>query len=126
MSKDYPLYPALSEEGEKQATARLNSFVDQIKKIAGEAISTFYIEDLPYIESDTWTNFRNEIMAGFKNYKNRKIQGEYDFKEIRQAIYKEYREELIPDLNQDMIQEIAELKEQIKRVEERERRRQYG
>jgi len=118
MNEEYPLYPLLSEEGEKEAVTRLNGFIDQMKKIANETLDDFYVKELPYIESDTWTNFRNEIMDGFKNYNNRKIQGEYDFKEIRQAIYKEYRQELIADLNQDMVQEIAHLKKQIEIMEE--------
>ena len=125
MSEEYPLYPALSDEGEKEAVARLNGFVDEIKKKVSEMISTFYVEELPYIESDTWLNFRNEIMDGFKDYKNRKIQGEYDFKEIRQAILKVYREELIIDLNQDMVEEIASLKKRIENMQEAQHSR-YG
>ena len=118
MNDEYPLYPALSGEGEKEAVARLNGFVDEIKKKVSEMISTFYVKELPYIESDTWLNFRNEIMDGFKDYKNRKIQGEYDFKEIRQAIFKKYREELISDLNQDMVEEIESLKKRIENMQE--------
>ena len=123
MSKEYPLYPSLTDEGEKEAVAKLNDFVDQIKKKIAEMISTFYVEDLPYIESDTWNNYRNEMMDGFKNYKNRKIHGEYDFKEIRQAIYKEYREELIDDLNHDMVEEIARLEKHIELLKEANQRR---
>jgi len=118
MSEECPLYPALTEGAEQEAVLRQNAFIDQIKKAMKEMLSEFYTDELPYIESDTWSNFRNEIMDGFKNYNNRKIQGEYDFKEIRQAIYKEYREELIVDLNQDMVEEIASLKRQIKTIED--------
>ena len=118
MSEEYPLYPALSEEGEREAVKRLNGFVNQLKDKIKETMSEFYTDELPYIESDTWTNYRNEIMAGFKNYNNRKIQGEHDFKKIRQAIYKEYREELIVDLNQDMVEEIKVLKQRIEYMQE--------
>ncbi len=118
MSEEYPLYPALSEEGEREAVKRLNGFVNQLKDKIKETMSEFYTDELPYIESDTWTNYRNEIMAGFKNYNNRKIQGEHDFKKIRQAIYKEYREELIVDLNQDMVEEIKVLKKRIEYMQE--------
>ena len=52
-------------------------------------------------------------MDGFRNYDNRMVMGEHDFKNIRAAIYKEYRDEIIVDLNQDMVEEIEALKNQI-------------
>ena len=61
------------------------------------------------------------ILDGYKNYNNRKIQAAYDFKKIRAEIYKEYREDIVNDLNQDMLKEIEELKQDLER--ERERRR---
>ena len=113
MSEEYPLYPKLTEEGEKEAQLLIDDFKEKLKKAATEAISSLYCDAALYIESDSWGNFRNEIMEGFKNYSNRKIQGEYDFKEIRQAIYKEYRDELIVDLNQDLVEENERLKKSL-------------
>ena len=109
--KEYPLYPKLQDEGEKEAVQVLNAFVKKIKKAAEEAVRDFCVEALPYIESDSWTNFRNEIMDGFRNYNNRKIQDNYDFAEIRKSIYKEFRDDIIADLNQDNLKEIKKLKE---------------
>jgi hypothetical protein len=120
MSTEYPLYPELSEEGAKEAQALIASFTVALRKAADEAISDLYANILPYIESDSWTNFRNDLMDGLQNYDNKRIQGEYDFRKIRQAILKNHREEIINDLNQDMVKEIEDLKEQLAR--ERERR----
>jgi len=53
------------------------------------------------------------MMDGFKNYNNRHVQGEFDFKKIRRAIYEEFRDEIIEDLNQDMVEEIESLKKQV-------------
>lgn len=110
---NYPLFPELSEEGEKSAQKLIDNFKEQIKKAADETIEELYCDVAVYIQDDSWKNFRNELMEGFKNYDNRKIQAEYDFKQIRQAILKEHREDIINDLNQDMVQEIESLKKTI-------------
>lgn len=123
---EYPLYPALSEEAQKEAILLIENFKKEISKAAEDTIGRLYTDVMPYIESDTWTNFRNELMDGFKNYQNSKIQGEYDFKEIRRKIFEEYRSEIIEDLNKDLIEENENLKEQIKRMQEdRERIMRY-
>lgn len=113
MEEQYPLYPELSEEGKKEAQLIMDAFKKKLKKAANEILSDFYCDVAMYIESDSWTNFRNQLLDGFKDYGNRKIQGEYDFKEIRQAIYREYRDEIIQDLDQDLMEENKRLKETI-------------
>lgn len=114
MSDEYPLYPTLPEEAQKEAQALINKFKHDLTKAADEAISHLYCDVLPYIESDTWSNFRNEIILGFRDYGNRKFQSEYDFREIRRAIYKNHKKEIIDDLNQDLVKENALLIEQIR------------
>lgn len=116
--KDYPLYPQLTEEGEKEAQRLIDSFKEKMKVAVEEVLSELYCDVAIYIESDSWGNFRNEIMSGFKNYNNRKIQNEYDFKKIRQAILKEHRQDIIKDLDQDMIGEIERLKAQIETLQQ--------
>ncbi len=113
---NYPLYPELSEEGQKEAVQLIESFKSQLKKAAEETIESLYVDIMDYIESDSWNNFRNQIMSGFRNYDNRKIQNEYDFKNIRTEIYKEFRSEIIVDLNQDLINENEDLKKQIEHL----------
>ena len=110
MSDEFPLYPTLGEAGENEAQAIINKFKADMVKAADEALSDLYCDVVVHIESDSWTNFANEIMAGFKNYDNRKIQSKYDFKTIRQEIYKEYREDIIKDLDQDILEENNSLK----------------
>jgi hypothetical protein len=117
MSEQYPLFPKLSEDGNKDAQAIIDKFKEAIKKVADEAISDFYCDVALYIESDSWGNFRNEIMDGFRNYDNRKIQGKYDFKVIRQAILNHHREDIVADLNQDMLEEIEGLKKTIESLQ---------
>ncbi|MES0445033.1 MAG: hypothetical protein ABUJ92_00670 [Desulfobacterales bacterium] len=117
MSSDYPLFPELPEGGAEEAQVLINKFKESLSKAADEAIGDLYCDIVPHIESDSWTNYRNFLMNGLRNYNNRTIQSPYDFKEIRQAIYKEFREDIIGDLNQDMVKEIANLKEQLEFIE---------
>lgn len=114
MKKDnYPLYPELPEEGRIAAQELINKFKEQVKKAADDVISDFYCDVAVYIQEDSWQNFRTQIMHGMRNYGNRKIQGEYDFKDIRQSILKEHKEAIISDLNQDMVKEIESLNKTI-------------
>jgi len=115
---EYPLYPKLSEAGEQEAQKYLDSFKEKMKKIADETMSEVYVNLMPYIETDSWGNFRNQIMEGFRNYDNRKIQNAWDFAEIRKEIFKQFHNEIIPELNQDLLKEIEELKATVKRQQE--------
>jgi hypothetical protein len=121
MSEQYLLYPSLSEEAQKQAKELMEQFKAEMLKVCDATLETLYCDVSCYIESDHWTNYRNELLDGFRNYNNRKVQGQHDFAKIRAEIYKEYRDELIPDLNQDMLAEIESLKQQIKWMEESRR-----
>jgi len=117
MSKEYPLFPTLTEAGEIDAQVLINSFKKELIECANDAIGSLYVNISRYIESDAWTNMKDELMDGLTNYSNREGEhGDYDFKKIRQSMLKEYRDDIIKDLNQDMVEEIKELKEQIERI----------
>lgn len=109
----FPLYPDLPEGGAEAAQTLIDKFKEALKRAADDAIGEMYSDIIPYIESDAWTNMRNMMMDGFKDYGNRKIQGDYDFAEIRKAIFRQFKDEIIDDLNQDMVKEIADLKKEI-------------
>ena len=122
MSNEFPLYPRLNEPGEEEAQDLVDRFKLKLKEAADEVIGTLYCDVATYIETDSWSNFRNQIMDGFKNYDNRKIQNGYDFKKIRAEIYKEYREDIIADLNQDLLEENEALKKDLEQTREWARR----
>jgi len=110
---EYPLYPELPDAGKEEAQALIDGFKAKLMQAAQEVISVLYTDVAIHIESDSWQNYRNAMMDGFKNYNNRHVQGEFDFKKIRRAIYEEFRDEIIEDLNQDMVEEIESLKKQV-------------
>ena len=118
MSEQYPLYPTLTEPGAQEAQELIERFREQLKGAAECAIADLYTNILPHIESDAWANYRNAMMEGFKDYNNRKVQGEYDFKEIRQQIYKDFRDDVIKDLDQDNLKEIERLKREVEHLRE--------
>ena len=117
MSSEYPLYPSLTEEGEKEAQRIMDSFKPKIKQLVSDIMGDLYTDVSMYVESDHWTNYRNQLMDGFKGYRVNDSH-EHDFKELRQAIYKNHKDEIIHDLDQDMVEEIAALKKQIAMLQE--------
>lgn len=129
VNEEYPLYPDLTEQGEIEAQEIIDKFRIEVKKIltdtVEETMGKIYCDIIPYIQSDSWTNFRNDLLDGFKNYHNSKVHAEWDFKKIREEIYKEYRDDIIKDLDQDNLKRIEELEKQVKWLEDVNRNRCY-
>jgi len=123
MSDKFPLYPELPEAGAEEAQRLVEKFKGQLKQAAEEVLGQLYCDVAVHIESDSWTNFRNVLLEGFRNYSNRHIQSKYDFKEIRKAIFKDFKDEIIADLNQDMVEEIEDLKRRLQQEREWNSRR---
>ncbi len=113
MDKKYPLYPRLNEEGEKQAQLIMDSFKPRIKALVDEMMSDLYCDVVYHIESDSWTNYRNELMNGLKGYSAGASVHQHDFKELRQAIYAKNKDAVNKDLNKDLLQENEKLKAEI-------------
>jgi hypothetical protein len=104
------LYSKISEVGKQESQKFIDQFKEKLKKVAEEVIGDLYVDIPCYIESDSWSNFRNQIMDGFKNYNNRLKQNEFDFKEIRQQIFKDFKDDIIKDLDADLVKENEDLK----------------
>lgn len=112
------IYPELSEQGQLEALKIIDDFKEKLKKANEDVLSDLYCNVMPYIESDTWSNFRNQILDGFKDYKNSKIHNKYDFKQIRRKMFDDYKDEIIKDLNNDILEENEFLKKQVKDLQE--------
>jgi len=116
---EFPLCPELKKDAAEQAQYLMDKFKEKMLGICEEILRDIYCDVAMYIESDSWTNFRNEVIQGFSKYGNRKLQGEYDFAKIRQTIFEEHREEIIKEVEQDIVKENESLKEDVKRLRER-------
>lgn len=121
--KENLFYPELSEAGKREAQEYINNFKKKLLDVVNEVVGDVYCNIVHDIESDSWSNFRNQIMEGYRYYRDGKINHRYDFSAIRKAILEEYREEIIDDLNQDNLEEIENLKERIEYLEEELRMR---
>ena len=110
-------YPELQDAANNEAVALVEKFKESLKKAANDTIATLYVDIMPFIESDSWFNFRSQIMDGFKDYSNAKIALSYDFKVIRRKMFEDYKSEIIEDLNQDILEENEDLKIQINRLQ---------
>jgi len=122
MSKEFPLCPELREEAKQEAQDLMNEFKKKMENLAKEILSQLYCDTAMYIESDSWSNFRNEIMLGFSKYGNRKLQADYAFARIRQTIFEEHREEIIKEIQEDIVKENESLKKQLHDLREFHRR----
>jgi hypothetical protein len=111
--EQFPLFPLLSDGGKREAQELVDQFKAQLIKAADAAIGDLYCDVAVHIESDSWTNYRNKLMEGFRDYNNRLVQNEFDFREIRQQIYRDFRDEIIDDLNQDNLKRIKALEEEL-------------
>lgn len=112
---EYPLYPELTEEGKQEAQRIMDSFKPKLKEMMEDVMRDLYTDVSCYVESDHWTNYRNKILAGFAGYT--KGNHNYDFKELRQAIYNNHKEAIVKDLNQDLVEENARLAARIEQLE---------
>ena len=120
MSEEYPLYPSLTPEGEEEAQRIMDSFKPKIKQLVSDILGDIYTDVSMHVASDHWTNYRNQLMDGFKGYQQNNNH-EHDFKDLRQAIYANHKDEIIKDLNQDMVAEIKKLNEYIVILENQRR-----
>jgi hypothetical protein len=95
-------------------------FLDQFKKkllgICEDVIGDLYVNIMPYIESDSWNNFRNQVVSELQGYGKSKLVSRYEIELIRRSLLDNYRDEIIKDLNQDMLEEIKSLKKEIERL----------
>lgn len=119
MSAEHPLYPNLPKAGVDEAARLIESFKAEMVKAATEVLSNVYCDVAVHIESDSWTNFRNEIVKGLtRNYAYSSELLKYDFRELRKTILIEHREAIIKDLNKDLLAEVEDLKAQLQRKNE--------
>jgi uncharacterized protein (UPF0297 family) len=120
MSEEYPLYPELTEQGKQEAQRIMDSFKPRLVNLMNEVLGDLYTDVSYYVESDHWSNYRNALMDGFKGYGSGKPNHAHDYKELRQAIYRNHKDEIINDLNQDLVAENNELKKLVEQLQERQ------
>ena len=109
-------YPTLSELGQLEAQELIENFKSKMRKAADNILSELYVDIPKYIETDSWQNYRNQLWRELSDYKT--LYKHHNYKDVRQAILAEHRDELIKDLNQDLLAEIESLKKQLEYARE--------
>lgn len=119
MCDKYPLYPELTEQGKQEAQRIMDSFKPKLKKLMDEVLGELYTDVSFDVESDHWTNYRNALMEGLKGYSEGRAKCPHVFKELRQAIYRNHKDEIVADLNQDLVEENEQLKRHVEQLLQR-------
>ena len=107
------IYPDLSAAGKQEAQTLIDNFKAEMKKVVDNVLGDAYCDVAVNIESDSWTNYKNKLLSGLCDYKDKRDVDDYDFKRIRQAIFDEHKDEIIGDLNQDLIKKVEDLEAHI-------------
>jgi hypothetical protein len=109
-------FPELSEQGNQDALHLVERFKSKLQTVAEEMIGELYCNLIPHIETDAWTNYREECrLALQKEY----CQSETASSEqawafyVRKAIFVQFREELEKGIIADQVKEIARLREML-------------
>lgn len=111
---------------------------DDVEKIAEEAIKGTYKKACEYLlhdfydacghylhehfsnfESDIWKQVSDQLIRGYSQGKWSK----YNHKELRETLFREHKDEIIKQLDQDLVEEVARLKEALEREKEFNRMR---
>jgi hypothetical protein len=87
-----------------------------MRRLADEILGEVYVNCMPYIDSDSWQNFRNHVVEWIRGY--RELPG-HDAKQVRESILKHHREQIIADLNQDLLNRIKDLEDLVEKLRNR-------
>jgi hypothetical protein len=100
-----------SDKLQAEAQGFINKFRKQMKDIADETLGDLYCNIMPYMETDTWTNYRESLRL--------ELEREYKFSNFKQdwavnfrrAVFVENREELSKLIEADILKRIKHLED---------------
>jgi len=106
-----------SEMMQIEAQAYLDSFKARMKKTADEIIGELYSNVMPYLDTDTWTNYREALRLELEHeYKYSKFKCAWA-KNFRRAVLVENRDKLVELLNHDLLERIKTLEDRHQEFE---------
>jgi len=122
MNFDDKICPELTEEGNREAVKLLERFKEDMKetveRVSTKYLDEFYTDIMPYIESDSWGNYRNSICDAIRDYSKFRERDKLQAQSIREYLLKNHKEELVNDLNKDLLDRIASLENAIEQQRE--------
>lgn len=100
-----------AEKLQKEGQAFIDKFREKMKAIADETLGELYVNIMPYIETDTWTNYREELRLELEHeYKYSKFKEDWAVN-FRRAVFVENREEISKLIEQDILKRIKHLED---------------
>ncbi len=113
MTDDWPKADVKYDNEKLQVEAQ--EFIDKFRKrmldIASETLGDLYVNIMPYLETDTWTNYREALRIELQHeykYSNFKQPWAVDF---RRAVFVENRQEISSLIEQDILKRIKHLED---------------
>lgn len=103
----------LSEREQNQAEELLQSFANRMRDLADEVIGEVYVELLPYIATDTWSNVRTRFVSDLTTYPQICEHSKFDAKELRKSMLAEYHDEIVNDTIEDLQEQIEDLRDRL-------------
>lgn len=108
-------YPTLSEKGEREFDSVIQHAKKRLLKACEESLSELYIELGEYIETDSWTNFRNQFVAAFMRL-DENFCGRYDLRKMAFKIAETYPEKLAGLINEENVVKIERLEKWLSEI----------
>lgn len=92
-----------------------------IKDVVESVVRESTLEYAMHLDTDAWTNYRQTLQTALQKKVTSDIMTGEDYwaVAVRQVIYQEYKEELVNRLNQDLVEEVNNLKLRLKQAYER-------
>lgn len=99
------------EKLQKESQEIMDGFRKKIKDVIDECLGDLYVNIMPYVETDTWTNYREALRLELEHeYKYSKFKSEWA-RNFRRAVFVENRDEMIPLLEKDMYDRLKSLED---------------
>lgn len=100
-----------SDKLQKDAQDFMNSFRIKIKDVIDETLGELYVNIMPYVETDSWTNYRESLRTELEHeYKYTKFKNDWAVN-FRRAVFVENREEISKLISADILKRIKELED---------------
>lgn len=106
------------EKLQKDAQEFMDSFRTKMKAIADETLGELYVNILPYIETDAWTNYREALRIELAHEYKYKTFKEPWAVNLRRAIFVENRDELTDLINKDLLKRVKDLEDRVREFEQ--------
>ncbi len=94
-----------------EAQAFIDKFKKKMRDISDETLGELYVNIIPYLHTDTWTNYREALRLDLEHeYKFSKFKEDWAIN-FRRAVFVENREEISKFISEDILKRIKHLED---------------